>query len=42
MNQARADLIFEPFDVKANRRLGEIYLARRLGKAASVADGHEV
>jgi hypothetical protein len=37
----RADLIFKTFDVKTNRRLGEIYLARRFGKAAGVADGYE-
>jgi len=40
-NQARADLIFETFDVKTHRRLGEIDLPRRLGKAAGVADGYE-
>lgn len=40
-NQARTDLIFKTFDVKANRRLGEIHLTRRVGKAAGVADGYE-
>lgn len=40
-NQARTDLIFKTFDVKTNRRLGEIHLTRRLGKAAGVADGYE-
>jgi hypothetical protein len=40
-DEARADLILEAFDVKADRRLGEVHLARRLGEAAGVADGDE-
>jgi hypothetical protein len=40
-NQPQADLIFEPFNVKTDRRLGEIDLACRLGEAAGIAYGHE-
>ena len=31
-DQARADLIFKTFNVETHRRLGEIHLARSLGK----------
>ena len=40
-DQRRTDLIFETLDVQTNRRLGEIDLTRRLGKAAGVADRYE-
>ena len=40
-DELRADLILEALDVKADRRLREIDLARSLGEAAGVADGDE-
>ena len=40
-NQPRADLLLEPFDVQAHRRLGEIHLTGRVGEPAGVADRDE-
>jgi hypothetical protein len=40
-DQARTDLIFKTLNVETHRRLGEIHLARSLGKAAGVADRRE-
>jgi hypothetical protein len=36
-DQARTDLIFKTFNVETHRRLGEIHLARSLGKASQIA-----
>ncbi len=40
-DQGRTDLLLETFDVKADRRLGEVYLTRGFGEAAGVVDGDE-
>lgn len=40
-DEARADLFFKAFDVKADGRLSEVHLTRRSRETAGIADGYE-